>query len=500
MLVSAAVMDLISGRIDAPTKELGTLKLRNISRPVHAYTVGTGKRRKSAPVIDSFQRSRPSIAVLPFVDQADETANSYFSDGLVEDIVSALSCLPELIVISRTSTLRYRGVTPDPRQIRRELHVRYMLSGSVRRSGSKVRLSAELADCESGTTIWSDSFAGETNDLFQMQDELSAGAPAPSAAQLQEAELRPALRKRPESLDAYEYTLRGLHLFYNFEDDKFLQALPMFERAMALDPTYPTAPALAANWYSVRINQGMSPDRRADYDQVERLSRLALTLDRFDPRALSLCGHVRALLFRDFDHAIELYDRALAANPSSSIAWLRSSPPSATSARHARRAGAPISACACRPTMPTYSSAIRWSRCRPTLPATMPRRPNGRAARQRSTRATRPTCASLSPASRPTARSRRLARSAPTCCVSMKSSGPCPSLKPTPSRIPASVSSSANISCSPACTSDHFPSASLMRSSSIARIGASAGSMAKSVFQRWAAAFLSPAAKDAAPR
>jgi adenylate cyclase len=134
------------------------------------------------------------------------------------------------------------------------------------------------------------------------------------------------LRKRPESLDAYECVLRGLDLLYRFDDDdKFMQALPMFERAMTLDPTYATAHALAASWYSVRIAQGLSPDRMADYKVAERLAKLALSMDRFDPLALSLCGHVRAFLFRDFDHAIELFDRALAANPSSAIAWVRSS-------------------------------------------------------------------------------------------------------------------------------------------------------------------------------
>jgi adenylate cyclase len=287
--------------------------------------VGAGKRPRSTPAIDSFQRSRPSIAVLPFVEQAAETVNSYFSDGLVEDIISALSCLPELIVISRTSTLRYRGAARDTKRIRRDLRVRYMLSGSVRRDGAKVRLSAELADCESGATIWSDRFAGEAADLFELQDELSARVVATIAPQVQEAELRRVLRKRPESLDAYEYVLRGLDLFYRFEDDHFVQALPLFEKAMALDPTYATAYALAADWHSVRIGQGRSADSIADFREVERLSRLALTLDRFDPRALSLCGHVRAFSFREFDQAIELFDRALAANPSAAIAWLRSS-------------------------------------------------------------------------------------------------------------------------------------------------------------------------------
>src|SRR5215831_7040893 len=325
VVVSAAVMDLISGLIDAPVKDLGVLKLRNISRPVQAYIVGAGKRPRTSPAIDSFQRRRPSVAVLPFVDQASEAAASYFSDGLVEDIISGLACLPELVVISRSSTLRYRGTTPDPRQVRRDLRVRYMLSGGVQRAGDKVRLSAELVDCESGQRIWSDRFAGKAADLFALQDELSARVVATIAPQVHESELRRVLRKRPENLDAYECVLRGLDLMYRFEGSQFEDAIRMFERAMALDRNYASAHALAANWYSMRIHQGLSPNSRADYAEADRLSRLALTLDRFDPLALSVAGHVRAFLFRDYDHAFELFDRALAANPSSAIAWLRSS-------------------------------------------------------------------------------------------------------------------------------------------------------------------------------
>jgi adenylate cyclase len=326
VLVSATVMDLISGRLSEPIEDLGPLKLRNISRPVQAYAVGTGKRSATAPTLDSFARRRPSIAVLPFIDsEGVDPARSWFSDGLVEDIIAALACLPELIVISHASVLRYRGRVPDPAEVRRELDVRYMLTGSVRRAGTKVRLAAELCDCESGTAIWSDRLAGEAADLFDLQDELSARVVATIAPQVQESELRRVLRKRPESLDAYECVLRGLDLLYRFEDGQFEQALPLFERAIALDPTYATAYALAATCYGERFYQGESPDPQRDNREAERLSQLALTLDRFDPLALSLVGHIRSWLFRDYDHAIELFDRALAANPSSAIAWLRSS-------------------------------------------------------------------------------------------------------------------------------------------------------------------------------
>jgi len=346
VLVSATVMDLISGRLSQPIEDLGALRLRNISRPVQAYAVGPGQRPATAPPLDSFQgrgpHRRASIAVLPFVDSSAATAepsgkggagegeagagpSSWLSDGLVEDIIAALSCLPELIVISRASVLRYRGSVPDPATIRRELNVRYMLTGSVRRAGRQVRLSAELCDCESGTAIWSDRFSGETEDLFALQDELSARVVATIAPQVQESELKRVLRKHPESLDAYECVLRGLDLLYRFEDGKSEQALPLLQRAIALDPAYATAYALAATCYGERFYRGESPDPDGDNREIERLSRLALTLDRFDPLALSLVGHIRSWLFRDYDQAIELFDRALAANPSSAIAWLRSS-------------------------------------------------------------------------------------------------------------------------------------------------------------------------------
>jgi adenylate cyclase len=187
-------------------------------------------------------------------------------------------------------------------------------------------LSAELVDCDTSATLWGDRLVGQAADLFDLQDELSAKVVATITPQVQEAELRRVLRKRPESLDAYEHVLRGLDLYYRFEDDQFQKALGMFERAMELDPSYAAAHALAADWHTVRIGQGRSADSISEFREVERLSKLALTLDRFDPRALSLCGHVQAFSFRDYDQAIELFDRALAANPSSSIAWLRSSP------------------------------------------------------------------------------------------------------------------------------------------------------------------------------
>jgi tetratricopeptide (TPR) repeat protein len=162
-----------------------------------------------------------------------------------------------------------------------------------------VRLSAELADCEAGTAIWSDRLEGEAGDLFKLQDELSIKVVATIAPQVHESELRRSRAKHPASLDAYECVLRGLDLLYRHEDDPYTKALPLFERALALDPRYATAYALAATCHGERFYEGSSPDPTGDHMEAERPSRLALSFDRFDPLALSLFGHIRSWLFRD---------------------------------------------------------------------------------------------------------------------------------------------------------------------------------------------------------
>jgi adenylate cyclase len=221
-------------------------------------------------------------------------------------------------VISRASVLRYRGQVHEPQRVRRELAVRYV-TGSVHRSGDKVRLSAELCDCEAARRSGPTASPAPPPISFELQDELSARVAATIAPQVQESELRRVCASIPRSLDAYECVLRGLDLLYRVEDDPWRQALPLFERAIALDPRYAAAYALAATCHGERFYEGTSSDPTADHMEAERLSRLALSFDRFDPLALSLCGHIRSWLFHDYDHAIELYDRA-AANPSAAIA------------------------------------------------------------------------------------------------------------------------------------------------------------------------------------
>jgi TolB-like protein len=269
--------------------------------------------------------SRPSIAVLPFVEHAAAAERSYFGDGLVEDIIGGLGSLPDLFVISQGSTLKYRGQPVDPAAVGRELGVRYLLSGRVHRGLDRIRMSAELADCETLGVLWSEAVDGEVADLFAVQDRLTERVAQTIAPNIHDAEIRRIALKRTESFDAYDCMLRGLDLLYRLTPDEFGHAHRMFAKSIELDPGYAAPHALTALWHSIRVNQGWSPDPPADRAAVDRFNAAALERDPLDVRALSLSGHLRSLLFRDFETALALFDRALRASPNSAFAWARSS-------------------------------------------------------------------------------------------------------------------------------------------------------------------------------
>jgi transcriptional regulator with AAA-type ATPase domain/TolB-like protein len=271
-------------------------------------------------------RGRPSIAVVPFLLEGEDAAKSYFGDGIVEDIVGALASLRELFVISRSSTLRYRGATVDVRAVGRDLDASYALSGSVRRAGPRIRVSVELAETAGGAVVWASHFDGISEDLFALQDEIARRVVGAIAPQVREAELRRALRKRPDSLEAYDYVLRALAQIYQLNLAAFAETRTWLEKAIALDPAYAMPYALLAIWHSIRVGQGWSPNIAADNAEVFRLATAAITLDSFDAMALALCGHTKSILRYEFEEAILLFDRAIAASPSSAIAWIRSSP------------------------------------------------------------------------------------------------------------------------------------------------------------------------------
>ena len=326
--ISGVAYDHIADKLDLEWDSLGKVPVKGFSYPLRVYRL-----RQDSPHVGSItERSalgpadRPSIAVLPFREIDVGDARGYFGDGIAEHVVVALASLPDLFVVSRTSTARFRDSAADVRSMGHELGVRYVLSGSVRRLGERFRITAELADSETQTVLWTDKFDGHANDLFDLQDRVSERALTTIAPYVRDEEMRRVFQKRPESLDAYGFSLRGLDLLYRLNRDEFERAREMFDKSIALDPRFATPYALNALWYSIRVEQGWSADVGADRASVIRWAEMALERDPFDARALALCGHLRAFQFRDYEGALALFDRALASSPNSSFAWVRSSP------------------------------------------------------------------------------------------------------------------------------------------------------------------------------
>jgi tetratricopeptide (TPR) repeat protein len=191
---------------------------------------------------------------------------------------------------------------------------------------NQIRISAELANAETSGVLWTDRVTGDLSDLFAVQDRLTERVVQTIAPNIFGAEIRRVARKRTENFDAYDYTLRGLDLVYRLTLPEFDQAHEMFRKAIELDESYAAPHALTALWHSIRVNQGWSPDRQQDLTAVDRFAAAALERDPLDVWALSLSGHLRALLFRDFEGALLLFDRAIDASPNSAFAWARSSP------------------------------------------------------------------------------------------------------------------------------------------------------------------------------
>jgi adenylate cyclase len=327
LAISSSVREQLGAGLKLPITDLGNVSLKNIVDPVRAFQVDlTQPQRQQARVAGTRRHSRPSIAVLPFSEYDAKAEDSLIGDAISEDAIAALASLPDLFVISRNSTLRYREPQPNIQAIGRELGVRYICSGAVRRSGNRLRVSAEVADVESRTVIATDRFEGDTSDLFALQDRLTERVLQTIAPHIREAELRRIRNKRTDSLDAYEYTLRGLDLLYRLDFAEFERAHKMFERSISLDEDYAAPYAFTALWHSIRFQQGWSPDKAKDLKSVDEFAAAALLRDQNDVWALSLSGHLRAFLFRDFDAAFALFDRALRVSPNSAFAWARSSP------------------------------------------------------------------------------------------------------------------------------------------------------------------------------
>jgi len=264
---------------------------------------------------------KPSIAVLPFLNLSGDPEQDYFIDGVVEDIVSALSRLRWLFVIARNSSFTYKGRSVDVKQVGRELGVRYVLEGSMRKAANRVRITGQLIDATAGVHIWAERFEGTLDDIFDLQDQISASVVSAIARQLEQAEIERAKRKPTDNLDAYDYYLRG-RAYLNLGAREAIDCgLPLFYKAIELDPDFASAYAMAAWCHFWRKVNGWMTDRPREIAEGKRLAERAVELGKDDAIALTRGGHALAHFIGDLDMSIALLDRALVLDPNLAAAW-----------------------------------------------------------------------------------------------------------------------------------------------------------------------------------
>jgi TolB-like protein len=264
---------------------------------------------------------KPSITVLPFHNLSGDPEQDYFADGVVEDIIAALSRIRWLFVIARNSSFTYKGRSVNAQGVGQELGVRYVLEGSVRKNANKVRITGQLIDATSGTHIWAERFEGLLDNIFELQDRITESVVGAIAPQLEQAEIERAKRKPTESLGAYDYYLRAMANLHSGSREAIEQALPMFYRAIELDTEFASAYGMAAWCHFWRKLNGWMDDRPGEIAEGIRLARLAVALGRDDAVALARGGHALAHLAGEVDSGIALLDRARLLNPNLAPAW-----------------------------------------------------------------------------------------------------------------------------------------------------------------------------------
>jgi adenylate cyclase len=259
--------------------------------------------------------------VLPFQNMSGDPEQEYFADGMVEDIIGGLSRIGWLFVIARNSSFTYKGKTVDVKQVGRELGVRYVLEGSVRKAGARVRITGQLVDATTGGHIWADRFDGALEDVFDLQDRVTASVVGAIEPRLQRAEIERAGRKPTESLGAYDYFLRAMARFHLFTRDSFLEARRLYQHAIELDPNYASPYGMAARCIHFSKTNGWLADPEREIADGVRLARHAVALGKDDPTALWSGGQSLASLGGEHETGAAYVERALTLNPNLAAAW-----------------------------------------------------------------------------------------------------------------------------------------------------------------------------------
>ena len=317
-------------RLDVAVNDLGPTKLKNIAESIRVYSlaIGVPASAKLAPQAESATTEKsarlgfpdnPSIAVLPFQNMSGDPEQDYFADGMVEDIITGLSRIKWLFVIARNSTFTYKGRAIDVKQVGRELGVRYVLEGSVRKSADRVRITGQLVDAANGAHVWAQRFDGKADDIFALQDEITLSVVGAIEPSLRLAEVEPVKRKRPDSLDAYDLVLQAHSDAFSGMPDRATKALVLLERALALNSTYALAHGFCATCYHNRfLRAGLhEEDKSASIHHAQA----AIAYGQDDALALTLAGFSMGMDAHDRDAAFAAFEAALAISPSSALTY-----------------------------------------------------------------------------------------------------------------------------------------------------------------------------------
>jgi adenylate cyclase len=318
--VSAIVHDQVQGKLDCEFDDIGEQSLKNITRPVRVYRVRDASAASNGPPTRATLPlpDKPSIAALPFANLSGDAEQEYFADGMVEEIITALARIRWLFVIARNSTFAYKGRAIDAKQIGRELGVRYLLEGSVRKGSSRVRITAQLIDATNGAHLWADRFDGSLEEVFELQDKVAISVAGVIEPTLRQAEIERARRKRPDSLDAYDLYLRALpHAFTAMPEDAD-KALTLLAKAVELEPDFAAAHAIIAWCHEQQyLRGGLQEETRT---AALRHARHAMAAGSDDAVALATAGFVIAAAGRDYETALTAFDRSFALSSSSALA------------------------------------------------------------------------------------------------------------------------------------------------------------------------------------
>jgi adenylate cyclase len=326
--ISGATYDQVRKVLPMTFVDLGVQQVKNIQEPIRAYQVGASSETREADLAHVSETEsppaipdKPSIAVLPFQNMSADPEQEYFADGMVEEIITALSRFKRLFVIARNSSFAFKGKAIDIKDVGRRLGVRYVLEGSVRKAAGKVRITGQLIDAATGAHIWADRFERDLTDVFALQDEVTVAVVSAIRPKLLQTEIERATRRRSENLTAYDFYLRALPQFYLSTREGLAETIRLAHRALELDPRFGLVAALAGTCHMQNVLWGYAVDPQFERSEAARLLRLALSIDDSDPDTLARAGLISAYMVGDSESAVEMADRAVALNPNSNVAW-----------------------------------------------------------------------------------------------------------------------------------------------------------------------------------